>query len=447
MRQIVLVTTLFGAMTAAAAIDQGALGDGYSERILLAATNAPIPEVVDPLFKAPGAAAVVKRFDRTLLLNDLIDPQHPSQWRVETIDAPTQERLLRRYWGLGDDEVELVIESVHVPPAATLARIFPNARVHVLSEGLMSYGATRDPQDRSFGQRIEALVHLDLVEGLTPLLLSEHHPRTVAVTPEQFRALVEEMAEIVSDRIDEAVPPSDEPTALVLGQYLSAIGLMSVEDEVAQQVDMVALAGRRGATRVLFKAHPSAPPSDVAAIADAARRMGIDLVVVRDPIPAEVLLARVDVMVVIACFSTALVTAHRVFGIPIDSVGAQRMIRALKPYQNSNRIPATVIRALTRTDGLARTGPNLQALMVAVAYCMQPRTFRHGRTDAERFLETLSATERADYFQPRRLGALGLPGGRPSRVRQLGEWGLRFMPTRGRAVILDVAKRALRRVR
>lgn len=443
MKQIVLATTLFGAMTAAAAVDQSSLGSGYSERILISANNAPVPEVVSALTAAPGAVPVLARFDRVLSLDDVIAPQHPSQWRVEDIDAFAWERLLRSHWGLGDEAITLVVDSVHVPPAATLARIFADARIMVLSEGLMSYGATRDPQAHSFGQRIESLVHLDLVEGLVPLLLSEHGVPPIAVEAGSFRALVEEMAADQRDRLDVLAPPSAAPTALVLGQYLSALGLISVDEELEMQVQMLEVALDRGATRVLFKAHPSAPASDVATLVDAARRLGVEIVVVRDAVPAEVLMAARELAVVVASFSTALATARHVFDLPIAAVGVDRLLEALRPYENSNRIPATIIRALTGPEDQRREGADLQNLVTSVAYCMQPRTFARGRDTAEAFLSTVSVSERAAYFRRRRLGSLGLPGGiRAGRKRQAADRVLAVLPPSTRAAVESAVRKA-----
>ncbi|MFV0405718.1 MAG: polysialyltransferase family glycosyltransferase [Propioniciclava sp.] len=444
MKQIVLASTLFGIMTATAAIDEGKLGDGYSERILITSKHSVAPEASAPLLESAAAAALLTRFDRVLSLNEMLEPQHPARWKVPQINVASYERLLRRYWDLGEEEVDLVLESVHVSPAATMAEIFWNSKIFVLSEGLMSYGPTREPQSPAFGHRMQALVYLDLVEGLTPLLLAEHGVPTVAVSPAGFRTVVEDMGRSYGPV---PIEPGAEPTALVLGQYLAALGLMSAEEEVAMQVAMLERAQEAGAHRVIFKPHPTAPPADIDAIRMSAEQRGVDLVILRDPVPAEVLLAKLDIMLVVASFSTALVTAQRVFEIPIASVGADTVLEALKPYQNSNRIPATVVRALTRDDNHTRTGASLQGLITAVAYCMQPKTLTQGRSTAVSVLSKIDLTERREYFKRRRLGKLGLPGGtRPSRTHEVAVAVATRLPAAWRENAYFGSQSALRRV-
>lgn len=57
-------------------------------------------------------------------------------------------------------------------PAQALCRIFGDARIDVYADGLMSYGPTRTTLPGMVAGRIERLLHLDLVPGVTPLLLS-----------------------------------------------------------------------------------------------------------------------------------------------------------------------------------------------------------------------------------------------------------------------------------
>jgi hypothetical protein len=65
-----------------------------------------------------------------------------------------------------------LVDTLHAPPSSTLARIFHSASITVLSEGLMSYGPTRFKQPLSVIQRLDALAYLDLLPGVTPVLLS-----------------------------------------------------------------------------------------------------------------------------------------------------------------------------------------------------------------------------------------------------------------------------------
>ena len=99
--------------------------------------------------------------------NEAIRPFHPGGWTPRPDDVPLWERYLRLLWGLGDDRVELVVESIQVTPALAVAQIFTGAPVDVYADGLMSYGPTRNKLDPLVGTRVERLLHLDLVPGLT----------------------------------------------------------------------------------------------------------------------------------------------------------------------------------------------------------------------------------------------------------------------------------------
>ncbi|MGC8000838.1 hypothetical protein, partial [Salmonella enterica] len=45
---------------------------------------------------------------------------------------------------------------------------------------------------------------------------------------------------------------------------------------------------------------------------------------------------------VVSCFSTALSTASRFYGIPVATMGTDLALERLAPYENSNRMPATI---------------------------------------------------------------------------------------------------------
>ncbi|WP_062290152.1 polysialyltransferase family glycosyltransferase [Demequina phytophila] len=424
MIQLTAVTTLFGAASAAAAIDAGLLGEA-DERVLVISNNAPIPEVVTSLADTPGAEAILSRFDRVIDLGALLAPQRPSHWKVFAIDVPMQERLLREYFGLGDAVVELVVESVHVPPAATLARVFHSARITILSEGLMSYGPTRDPQSHAFGQRITGMVYLDLVEGLDPLLLSEHGITYHPIAPEHFRALMGEVCDAAQlPRVADA-----SPTALVLGQYLAALRLITPAQESAMQVKMFDAARELGATRVLFKPHPSAPATNTAALVEAAHKAGLEIELVDPRLSAEAVMVTHDLVGVVAGFSTALATAERIFDLPTRCVGTEVMFRSLTTFENSNRIPLTIIDFRSRHRGETDLLERLRRLTVAVAFVMQPDTLSERRDEAVAFLEQASPEDRARYFTQGRINRLGLPGAQlQSAVSRMARGALERVP-------------------
>ena len=86
----------------------------------------------------------------------------------------------------------------------------------------------------------------------------------------------------------------------------------------------------------------------------------------------------------------------------------------MTPYENSNRIPVTLIDALlvrsvpAPAEDPAGTDGQLQRLVETVAYCMQARQLPGLRATAAEFLHT-GLPQQARYFRRRRLAVLDLP--------------------------------------
>jgi hypothetical protein len=114
----------------------------------------------------------------------------------------------------------------------------------------MSYGPTRGLVPEMLGCRIERLLHLDLVPGLTPLLLSERGVPSSAIPTESFRAVVKTM---IADR---AASDGEDRVALIVGQYLAAGGLLSEVEELDLYAGMVSGLREGG----LFRRHIQAAP-------------------------------------------------------------------------------------------------------------------------------------------------------------------------------------------
>jgi Alpha-2,8-polysialyltransferase (POLYST) len=404
--QLVVASTLFGAATAAAAADAGLLGEPDGERVLLVVNNAFAPELTPAADEIEGAAPVLARFDRVVHLTDLIAPIHPADWKPGPRERPMLERLLRNYWNLGDGPIDVVAESVWVNPAQTLARIFHTGGITVYADGLMSYGPTRNELPLDIIQRLDGLLHLDLVPGLRPVLLSEYGVTPTVIPSEAFRKVIQEIAAKPAPTSDEALPPA----AVVVGQYLAAIGLVTMHEEAEMHGRMVAAAAQAGAEVVRFKPHPSAPPGFLAPVEKAAQEAGVTLEVVMDPLPVEVMLASSDVMAIVGCFSTALVTARSIFGVRSIAVDTTRLLERLKPFENSNRIPVTVVDALHREGSGFDSPETLQKLVDTVSYCMQPKSLSDRRQSAVDFLSKASPKDRSRYIANQRLTMLGLPG-------------------------------------
>ncbi|MGW2785881.1 polysialyltransferase family glycosyltransferase [Streptomyces populi] len=432
--QIFMASTLYGAATLAAALDTDGFGPA-DRRILLVSNNAATPETTPGPDEMPGFERLRGRFDDVISWNGTISPFHPGGWAPRPDDVPLWERHLRLAWNLGDDDVELAVESIQVNPALGVCQIFMGAPVTVYADGLMSYGPTRNKIDPLVGTRVTRLLHLDLVPGLKPLLLTEFgvEPRIVPTD-----AFVKVLAELV-DTGDE-LPSVDEP-ALLLGQYLSALEILTAQEEEELHVRMLKGALALGHTRVVFKPHPSAPARWSRMLEREAEKLGADLTVLDTPVLAEVLYQRMRPALVVGCFSTALLTASALYGLPVARVGTGPLLDRLTPYENSNRVPVTIVDALLPelTDGAAVTGQRpgtdvaeLTRLLRAVGFAMQPKIYPDLRPAAEGYLTDRLNQHTWRYFKRRRLTSLALPGAVPAQ--------LAFIPRN--ATVRRVARRA-----
>ena len=454
MKELFVVSTLYQCISLASAIDAGRIPDRGAERILVLTNSALIPEITVPFHEAPGFAEAAARFDRTVDLSALLWPRRPGQFNPRAEELDLWERLLRAEWDLGDAAVSLFVESIQVNPAVALCRIFADAGISVHSDGLMSYGPTRNPLPRELAQRLEALVYVDLVPGLVPQLLREHNPALVPVDRADLRRGMEALARTLPEDDAVAAAISGTPaaelekhsadhgasgSALILGQYLSELGILTAEEEVGLHRNMLQKALDRGIRHCVFKPHPSAGPGAVTSIQAAAAELGLELEVLTSSSPAEVVMQRLKPDLVVSCFSTALMTAKYLFGIDAAAVGTEILLERLTPYQNSNRIPVTIIDALlergyaapaeaaaeeaaeaagsaaARTlDASPERSAPLQQLVEAVSYCMQPQTLELARPAAEAFLTNAQHTGDLRYFKRRRLTKLELPGSLPA---------------------------------
>lgn len=402
MTQLFALHSAYALTTAVAALDAGLLGDD-DDRVLVPFVSARVPETTVGILDDPALASLRARFDRIEDLDALLGPLHPSGWKPEKSELPVLERLLTRAWGLDGDELEILVQSPQVAPALTLMRLFPRARITIVGDGLMTYSPLRVKLPHTIGARIGRVVYADVVPGVAPLAASPG-AEVVPVSAEAFRRVLLEAAP--PDPVDRG----DGETVLVLGQYLAALGLLSDAEEVAQQRQMIDLAARRRPSRIVFKPHPSAPPRVTDALREHARALSVELVEYRGGLSAEVLAERLDARTVIAGFSTALPTVQSAFGREIDAVGTDALLRRLTPFENSNRIPATIVDALTRADSRYREPAQLQLLVDAVGYAMQPLVAAHLRPRAEALLRSIRSGDRDRYFSPQRLAELRLPG-------------------------------------
>ncbi|MFJ2304847.1 polysialyltransferase family glycosyltransferase [Streptomyces sp. NPDC087787] len=437
--QIFCASTLYGAATLAAAIESDCFPEA-DRRLLLVCNNAATPEVTPAVDEMPGFAPLREHFDGVLSWNEAISPYHPGAWSPRPDDCPLFERHLRLLWDLGDDRVALVLESLQVSPALAIAQSFAEAPIDVYADGLMSYGPTRNKIDPLVGTRVRRLLHLDLVPGLTPLLLTEFDVPAQAVATDAFMKVLSRIGDAVP-----RLPPLPRHAAVLLGQYLSALDILSAEQEEDLHVRMLRGAVARGHRSVVFKPHPTAPARYSRALETEAERLGVDLTVLDLPVLAEVLFEKARPALVVGCFSTALFTASAFHGLPVARVGTGLVLDRLTPYQNSNRVPVVLADALLpdladgKEDGqgeAALAADLLTGLVTTVGFVMQPQIHPGLRPAAGRFLSQHFGPRTQRYFKRRRLTSLGLPGGIPER--------LAFLPRSATARRMVRRARALR---
>ncbi|GAA2971903.1 MULTISPECIES: polysialyltransferase family glycosyltransferase [Streptomyces] len=423
--QIFQVSTLYGAATVAAALDAGRFGPGRdSHRILLVSNNAEVPETALRMEEMRGYGPIAARFDAVVDWNEAISPHHPSGWGPRAEETVLWQRAFRLAWGIDPDSpVDLAVESIQVNPARALAAIFSESALHVYADGLMSYGPTRNKVPASIACRIQRVLHLDLVPGLRPLLLAEAGVAPELVPDDAFREVLGEIARAADGDPRLAEAEEQAPTAVLLGQYLAALDILTAEEEEDLHVRMLRGAARAGHTSLLFKPHPTAPARYSRALDDAAAEAGVRLTTLDSPLLAETLYERCAPTLVVGCFSTAMFTAAVYYGIPVARVGTRLVLDRITPYENSNRVPLTIVDHLVpdldqQGDGpvpaLPGTAPGTLAPLVGtVGYCMQSGLNPGLRPQAEAWLRAHLDASTQHYFKRRRLQKLLLPGAGP----------------------------------
>ena len=372
-------------------------------------------------------------------------PVPPRRLGPRADDVPLWERHLRLLWNLGDDEIELAVESVQVNPALALAPALHRRARRRLRGRLMSYGPTRTRSTRWSAPGVRRLLHLDLVPGLQPLLLTEFGVAPELVPTEAFLKVLGELADAATEDDGQTSPAGERP-ALLLGQYLSALGILTAEEE--EELHAADDARRRGARAppVVFKPHPAAPGALVAGAGGRGRRSSAPSSPCwTGPVLAEVLFQRT------AARAGRRLLLHR-------RCSPRRAVRdagrpgrhrrccwtGSRPYQNSNRVPADHRRrAAARPGGPAAVAEWAMPTRKRAAdadRAGQGGRLRHAAEDlparcARRPSSTSSAHLDAHtwrYFKRRRLTSLALPGGVPAQ--------LAFIPRN--ATVRRIARRA-----
>lgn len=388
MDQLFVAPTFTAAACMATAVDDGLYADAGT-KVLMTTSSSPIPELGLGLAEQPGFDELARRFDRVVSLNEIIYPHHPLSW------SPAED--IERWHGIIAAAVGLrepfgiTLQSFPVEPSTSILRVFQEGPVDVVSDGLTTYGPTRMPAMRRVAPRLRRLLYLDLAGGLDPVLLREHGVENVVLSSAGFRDVVAEYGKVTA-----SASPSDERVdAIVLGQNLSAVGLLSPDEEQELHEKFLRVAAGLGHRRVVFKPHPSTPPAFAHRLPDLADELGVRLQVLDAPVPVEVLYDRLRPAAAIGCFSTGLSTAVEIYGMDGYAVGVDEVLERLPELQDSNRIQLAITdvrmnRVDVASDGtLVRRGPveiDVQLLVDEIAHAMQP-VRRPGSGDDQRLAD------------------------------------------------------------
>ncbi|MBM6589092.1 polysialyltransferase family glycosyltransferase [Brevibacterium sp. RIT 803] len=444
MTQIIQISTQYQLANIVALIRAGRLGEAKERRILVIANNSFAPELTPAADDMPGSASLLTHFDLIVDWNATVWPNHPKAFGISGERAPLMQRSLRSGWAIADDEpIDLIVESLPGHPAGVLTQIFTTARISVHSDGLMSYGPIRNPLSLPQYQRLSAIYYTDLLPGITPRQLAEHSPDRVALPAADLKSVIDDMAaevapELAAADLTDLIPDS----AMVLGQYLAQIDLITAEEELDLHLQMIDEVKARGLSTVIFKPHPTSARTTTEPLRKRSHELGLEFVLADVPLLAEIVIATTQPQLVVSCYSTGLATARALFGTATAAIGTSMMLQVLTPYQNSNRIPVTIVDALHTggyvlpgdlaevTDApvhaMSATGQmgsgapfsgsqaygtkDLGPLIDAVTYCMQSETASYLRGNAIEFLESALGDEDMKYFKRKRLSKLDLPG-------------------------------------
>jgi hypothetical protein len=235
------------------------------------------------------------------------------------------------------------------------------------------------------------------------LLLREADVKADAIPDDAFEKILGELP--VPDGV---VAASGAP--VIVGQYLSALEILTPAEESTLHAAMFRALVARGHRHIVFKPHPAAGRADVREMREVAARLRVRLTVAPNSVPAEVWCAAACPELVVSCFSTALLTAHRYLATPVATMGCELALERITPYQNSNRIPATIVDAVIpqlQADGSVAEPieRDVAKLVRAVGYCMQSER-NPDLSDVARTYIAVHGSGR--YFKKRRLEAIGL---------------------------------------
>lgn len=397
--QVFVVTTTSGLVTISAALADGHFAD-VERRVLL--TSA----IPDGPTDVAGTAELLEAFDAVHSLNEACSPLSPAHWRPRRTELPIWRRLLSDRWGIDpDDDVRLVLPGLDTDPSRSLAMLFDDATIDTYADGLSAYGPGRAEPENGIAERIDRLIHPELVPGLRPLVRGAWAAAPTPVSPDAMRKVLARI-DHSPGWLTDAEPGS---IGVVLGHHLAGLELLPAADE--KSVDLALLqigAARPGIRRLVYKA-PSTAAGSAAALTALARRQGMDVSLQLDPQLPETWFGHAAVGFVGSCLGHPLATAHGLDGLPVRALGTERVMAGLGTVAHGLRVPLLLADQLYGDQAGTRSTDDLGVLVRAVAYAMQPAGYaRYGYAAAQ--VATAEPDLLPRYLPASRLHALGLSG-------------------------------------
>ncbi|MGI5188008.1 polysialyltransferase family glycosyltransferase [Promicromonospora sp. CA-289599] len=389
MDQLFVAPTFTAAASMATAVDAGLYADAGT-KVLMTTSSSPIPELGLGLAEQPGFDELARRFDRVVSLNEIIYPQHPLSWSAAE-DTERWHGIVAAAVGLREP-FGITLQSFPAEPSTSILRVFQEGPVDVVSDGLMTYGPTRIPAMRRVAPRLRRLLYLDLAGGLDPVLLREHGVENVVLSSAGFRDVVAGYGKVTVS----ASTGEERVDAILLGQQLSALGLLSQDEEQELHEKFLRVAAGLGYRHIVFKPYPSTPPAFAHRLPDLADELGVRLQVLDGSVPVEVLYDRLRPAAAIGCFSTGLSTAVEVYGMDGYAVGVDEVLERLPELQDSNRIQLAITDVRMKRVDVAADGTlverdpaetDVQLLVDEIAHAMQP-VRRSGSDDDQRLADS-----------------------------------------------------------
>ncbi|MDR1852172.1 MAG: alpha-2,8-polysialyltransferase family protein [Propionibacteriaceae bacterium] len=376
MIRISLATRTFGLLNLVSARNAGlepGLNTPVRKDILITADHLPSGR---PARDFRGVKLLGKEWDEVVEIRELIGDKNPFELHVEDEQVEATNKLFRRALGIGlEEDVILAGERAGEAPFGTLAQIFPNADIILLSQGLSGYGPPQNPLPPQILERISGYVYLDIVPGLQSVPLSMLNIRKSKV-PMRFLRLA--LHKATADSVAELARLEAEQgrnSALMAGQGLSRYPLLSQAEEIEAMTALAQKCVDKGVARVLYRPHPHETGEYLDALQGAMSDAGIHFSITNTGMPFETLAGAIRPAMVASLFSTALATVNRLYSIPAVSVDLAKLVKHVPKELDYLRTPMLLVSKMT--DERWPKELSAQTLLEANAACHFPDRYPH----------------------------------------------------------------------